>query len=93
MEPLSREALAKLAKDVKDLAQNAIDGVKVGLEQESNRYSGACETWEAGACTCRDVWHRRLLVWSQVVVSDDNLADIQAEYDGPGKPRQGCAVL
>jgi hypothetical protein len=30
MGSLSREALAKLAKDVKDLAQNAIDGVKVG---------------------------------------------------------------
>lgn len=30
MEPLSREALSKLAKDVKDLGQNAIDGVKVG---------------------------------------------------------------
>lgn len=29
----------------------------------------------------------------QVVVSDDNLADIQAEYDGPGGLRQSCAVL
>ncbi|KAI3438412.1 hypothetical protein D9Q98_000843 [Chlorella vulgaris] len=53
MEPLSREALTKLAKDVKDLSQNAIDGVKV-------------------------------------VVNDDNLADVQAEYEGPaGTPYEG----
>ncbi|EFN57627.1 hypothetical protein CHLNCDRAFT_56059 [Chlorella variabilis] len=53
MEPLSREALSKLAKDVKDLGQNAIDGVKV-------------------------------------VVNDDNLTDIQAEYEGPaGTPFEG----
>ena len=30
MEPLSQAALAKLARDLKDLQQNAIDGVKVG---------------------------------------------------------------
>jgi hypothetical protein len=33
MEPLSQAALAKLARDLKDLQQNAIDGVKVGLPQ------------------------------------------------------------
>lgn len=39
MEPLSREALTKLAKDVKDLSQNAIDGVKVrsGMQTRCRR--------------------------------------------------------
>ena len=30
MEALSNSALSKLARDLKDLQQNAIDGVKVG---------------------------------------------------------------
>lgn len=47
MEHLSHAALQKLAKDLKDLQANAIDGVKV-------------------------------------ILNDDNLTDIQAEYEGPG---------
>ncbi|KAL4444946.1 hypothetical protein ABPG77_003996 [Micractinium sp. CCAP 211/92] len=53
MEQLSQAALQKLARDLKDLQANAIDGVKV-------------------------------------LLNDDNLADIQAEYEGPaGTPFEG----
>ncbi|PSC76671.1 ubiquitin-conjugating enzyme E2 22-like [Micractinium conductrix] len=53
MEQLSAAAQSKLARDLKDLQANAIDGVKV-------------------------------------LLNDDNLADIQAEYEGPsGTPFEG----
>lgn len=53
MEQLSQAALQKLARDLKDLQANAVDGVKV-------------------------------------LLNDDNLADIQAEYEGPaGTPFEG----
>jgi hypothetical protein len=84
---LSREALSQLAKDVKELSQHAIDGVKVRLEVYRHPRARAKVLSAAGCRRQRDVCNRRAtanLLQMQVFLNDDNLTDIQAEYEGPG---------
>lgn len=92
MEQLSQAALQKLARDLKDLQANAVDGVKVqGRAHRAGRamyvraprlaaHSHFCkEAMFAIAATSASL---------QVLLNDDNLADIQAEYEGPGTTPQ-----
>jgi len=88
---LSQAALGKLARDLKDLQANAIDGVKVGGSQPTHKRGDGPTCSELPACqpvAAAEMFGIRpsaaTAAAAQVVLNDDNLTDIQAEYEGPG---------
>lgn len=81
-------SLGRLVKELQDLQQKPIDGVKVSSSFVAVS-AGALTLWvgclhprghEAAAWTSRLAASARAL---QVIMNEDNITDIQAEYDGP----------
>ena len=97
MAALSAAALNKLAKEVKELQQQPIDGVKVGSGGEVGVWGGRQGCQERRLAAAR--WRRLTRLAAhlapgapQVLLNEDNLADIQAEYDGPGAPHSSLLL-
>lgn len=70
---LSAQALTKLMKEFKDLRQEPIDGVAVSTPAGGGMLPSCNVRWQLSIA-------RRL---PQVIMNEDNLADIQADYEGP----------
>ena len=73
-EPLPPSVIKHIAKELKDLQEKPEEGIKV------------CQhllvSFSAREQANKQTNHTESLV--QLILSDDNIADVQAEYEGPG---------
>ena len=68
-EPLPPAVIKAIAKELKDLQEKPEEGIKVWLQT-------SLEASAAALVQC--------VVFVQLILSEDNIADVQAEYEGPG---------
>ena len=74
-------AVAKLVKELRALQNEPIDGVKV-----HNRAADCSHPSDSSARPPPTAAWKSVLL--QVLVSEDNVTDVQAEYEGPGAAQQ-----
>ncbi len=86
-EPLPPAVIKQIAKELKDLQEKPEEGIKVCA------FPAPLAGWSCVPLAL-NTWPHRLL-FLQLFLSDDNIADVQAEYEGPGElqPEGPAATL
>lgn len=71
-EPLPPAVIRQVAKELKDLQEKPEEGIKVG------GFAGKAQRHLV------EYWHIEISIVLQLILNEDNIADVQAEYEGPG---------
>ena len=90
MDSLQPGVIAQLLKELKNLQQDAIDGVKVCWELLLSEKPLVPNFLRSLPCIPSPYSAVASFSRAQVIINESNLADIQAEYQGPaGTPFEG----
>ena len=84
-EPLPASVIKAIAKELKDLQDKPEEGIRVCPTGMTRPFWQALHTTVQTNC--------KTMCAVQLILSEDNIADVQAEYEGPGETSLAVFVV